>query len=71
MSKLYSSRVIESVLIKNEFVFISQKGSHAKYKNSSGHIVIVPTGKKEIPLGTFYSILKQAGMNIDEFQKLL
>lgn len=63
MSRLYSSRDIKSVLLKLNFNFIHQKGSHAKYKNDEGKIVILPMNRKEIPMGTFRSILRQAGIN--------
>jgi predicted RNA binding protein YcfA (HicA-like mRNA interferase family) len=68
MSKLYSSKDIEYVLKKLNFNLISQKGSHGKYKNPSGRIVILPM---EIPMGTFRSILRQIGINLEEFKKIL
>lgn len=66
MSKLYSSSHIVKVLLSNGFVFISQKGSHQKYRLGS-RTVIVPHPKKEIPIGTFRSIVRQSGLNIDDF----
>ena len=69
MSKLYSSKEIRSVLERLEFSLVSQKGSHRKFKDLKGHIVIVPLGKKEIPLGTFRNILKQAEITLDIFKK--
>jgi len=68
MSKLYSSREITSVLERLKFFFVSQKGSHAKYKDDKGNITIIPMGKKEIPEGTFRSILKQADITLSEFK---
>jgi predicted RNA binding protein YcfA (HicA-like mRNA interferase family) len=68
MSKLYSSREIAAVLQKLGFIQTSQKGSHAKFKNSSEKIVIVPMAKKEIPEGTFRSILKQAEITLSIFK---
>jgi predicted RNA binding protein YcfA (HicA-like mRNA interferase family) len=59
--KRYSSK--EVIKLKNGFVFVSQKGRHVKYKkkvNNDTLIVIVPNNKKEIPNGTFNSILKSA-----------
>lgn len=67
MPKLYSSREIVKVIEKYDFNFVSQKGSHAKYKNTEGRTVIVPMAKKEIPVGTFKSIIKQSGINSKEF----
>jgi len=71
MSKLYSSKDIEYVLKKLNFVLVSQKGSHGKYKNPSGKIVILPMNRKEIPMGTFRSILRQMGINFEDFEKIL
>lgn len=62
MPKLYSSRYIISILLKYGFEFKSQKGSHTKYVKD-GKVVIVPHPKKEIPYGTFISIVKQSGLD--------
>ena len=71
MSKLFSSKEIAQVLSKFGFSHISQKGSYGKFANSTGKVVILPMPKKEIPEGTLRSILRQAGINKDEFKKLL
>ena len=70
MPKLYSSRQIEKILTKNGFTFISQKGSHAKYRKTgkSTLTVILPVGKKEIPHGTFRSILRQSKLEEIDFE---
>ena len=70
MPKLYSSKEIETALLKIGFVFKSQKGSYGKFKHAEGRMVILPMNKKEIPTGTFRSILKQANLPIKEFEKL-
>jgi predicted RNA binding protein YcfA (HicA-like mRNA interferase family) len=67
MPKLYSSKEIVKVLESIDFRFISQKGSHGKFKNTEGRTVIVPMNKKEIPMGTFRSIVKQSGIEVDHF----
>ena len=71
MPKLYSSRHIIKVLLSKDFVYVSQKGSHAKFKKFGNPtlIVIVPTPKKEIPFGTFRSILRQSQLTGDDFEK--
>ena len=71
MPKLYSSKEIVKVIQSLDFLFKSQKGSHAKYKHSDGRIVILPMNKKEIPLGTFRSILKQASLTLQDFEKII
>jgi predicted RNA binding protein YcfA (HicA-like mRNA interferase family) len=70
MPKLYSSSEIIKVLKKRDFVYISQKGSHAKFRKigSPTLTVIVPAGKREIPLGTFKSIMRQANLTEDDFK---
>lgn len=71
MPKLYSSSEIIKVLQKRGFVYVSQKGSHAKFRKVGNSVltVIVPAGKKEIPLGTFKSILRQANLSEDDFRR--
>ncbi|MEK7598776.1 MAG: type II toxin-antitoxin system HicA family toxin [Patescibacteria group bacterium] len=70
-AKFHSSKEIIKVLQKRGFVYISQKGSHAKFRKigSPTLTVIVPAGKKEIPFGTFKSILRQANLTEDSFIK--
>ena len=71
MPKLYSSSKIIKVLQKKGFVYISQKGSHVKFRKTGTPTltVIVPAGKKEIPFGTFKSILRQANLIEKDFRK--
>jgi predicted RNA binding protein YcfA (HicA-like mRNA interferase family) len=67
MPNLLSSQEIIRILQKNGFVFVSQKGSHKKFKKAN-RIVIIPDPKKEIPKGTFASILRQSGLAKDDFR---
>lgn len=71
MPKLYSSSKIIKVLLRKGFVYISRKGSHAKFRKTGSPTltVIVPAGKKEIPLGTFKSILRQTNITEDDFRQ--
>ena len=71
MSKLYSSKEIAYVLSLLGFTFISQKGSHGKFKNEDGYITILPMEKREIPEGTLSGILKQAQISKKRFLELL
>lgn len=70
MPKLYSSSYIIKILLKFGFIFVSQKGSHAKYRKEGNPTltVIVPMERKEIPIGTFRSILRQAQLKEDNFE---
>lgn len=73
MPKLYSARIILSALRRSGFTVISQKGSHIKlYKRTNQKVftVIVPN-HKEIAIGTFSSILRQAGMTKRELEKFI
>ncbi|MBI2004998.1 type II toxin-antitoxin system HicA family toxin [Patescibacteria group bacterium] len=70
MPQLFSSAHIITVLEKNGFYLVSQKGSHTKYRKVNKEkklTVIVPANKKEIPLGTFRSILRQSQLDIKDF----
>jgi len=68
MPKPVSLKVILKVLEIKGFFFVSQKGSHAKYRNSSDPVrtVIVPIHGREIPYGTFRSILRQANLTEED-----
>jgi len=66
MSKLLSSGQIIKTLLKYGFKLVSQRGSHQKY-HKEGFTVIVPAPGKEIPTGTFRSIVRQAGLSVDDF----
>lgn len=71
MPKLYSSDEILRVLTKHGFHLISQHGSHIKYRKQGNPTltVIVPAKRKQIPAGTFNSILKQAALSKEDFEK--
>jgi predicted RNA binding protein YcfA (HicA-like mRNA interferase family) len=67
--KLHSSVAIVKALESKGFEFVSQRGSHAKYRKQGPPklTVIVPAARKEIPLGTFRSILRQSGLDESAF----
>ncbi len=50
------------LLKKDGFVFVRQSGSHAIFKKPGNKNIIVPIHSKEIPKGTLYGILKDAGL---------
>ena len=66
MPKLLSSKAIIAILEREGFAFVSQRGSHAKYRKGK-YTVIVPSPRKEIPIGTFRSIVRQSGLNSTVF----
>ncbi len=61
MPDFSSSELIKKVE-KEGFELHRIKGSHHIFKHSSGKRVVIPHPKKDLPKGTFYSILKQAGL---------
>jgi predicted RNA binding protein YcfA (HicA-like mRNA interferase family) len=70
MPKPFSSKEVAEILLKEGFIFVSQKGSHAKFRSKvagTTATVIVPMGKKEIPLGTLRSIIRQSELPNDRF----
>ena len=71
MPKPYPLRLILNVLESKGFFFISQTGAHAKYRKSGNPTltVIVPIHGKEVRCGTFRSILRQAKLDISDFEK--
>ena len=71
MPKLHTSEAIIKVLVRKGFVFVSQRGSHVKFRKRAGNgilTVIVPADKKEIPHGTFHSILRQSHLDSGDFK---
>jgi predicted RNA binding protein YcfA (HicA-like mRNA interferase family) len=70
MPKPYSLRVVLKVLQSKGFFFVSQNGSHAKYRcqHSPSLTVIIPIHGKDICYGTFRSILRQAKLTEEDFK---
>jgi predicted RNA binding protein YcfA (HicA-like mRNA interferase family) len=52
------------------FAFRSQRGSHRKLRHADGRTAIVPMHRELAP-GTLRSILKQAGLSLDQLRDLL
>ncbi len=63
-------KIILTILQLKGFHFISQKGSHAKFRKSGNptRTVIVKMGEKEIPYGTFRSIVAMTGLTEEDFK---
>ena len=64
----YSAKYLISVLEKNGYSYRRSNGSHQLfYHPGKNKTMIVPVhGKKDLPKGTFYSILQQAGIDKSE-----
>jgi predicted RNA binding protein YcfA (HicA-like mRNA interferase family) len=54
------------------FKVVSQKGSHVKFAKDTpeGKITTIVPRYKEVTIGTISSILRQAGLTVDEFADL-
>ena len=63
-----SAKFLIKTLLKAGFVFRRSKGSHHIYFNkATNKTVIVPLhGNKDLPKATFFTILKQAGIDKNE-----
>jgi predicted RNA binding protein YcfA (HicA-like mRNA interferase family) len=64
----YSAKNLIALLERNGYFFKRANGSHHLFYNPfSGKTVIVPVhGNKDLAKGTFFAILKQAGINKTE-----
>ncbi|MCR4279044.1 MAG: type II toxin-antitoxin system HicA family toxin [bacterium] len=72
MPKPILLKIVLNVLKDKGFFFIRQKGSHARYEKKTSRTtlkVTIKTSKKEIPYGTFRSILIQSGLCEEDFRK--
>jgi len=59
------------VLKKQGFLLVRQKGSHSRYEKvtpQTSFKVTVKVSKKEIPYGTFQSIILQSGLTEEDFR---
>jgi predicted RNA binding protein YcfA (HicA-like mRNA interferase family) len=69
--KALTARQIIRILEANDFQVSRQRGSHVIYKHTTtGRIVPVPLhgGNKTLPIGTFLSIVKQSGIDREDFR---
>ncbi|MCD4790308.1 MAG: type II toxin-antitoxin system HicA family toxin [Bacteroidales bacterium] len=66
----YSSKEVLRKLQKAGFVIKRQSGSHIILRHPNGRQTYVAFHTKDIPIGTFHSILKQSGLTLEEFSKL-
>ena len=64
---ILSSKEVVKRLQKLGFVKVSQKGSHAKYRNLNNNRICIVPMHYEIAKGTLISILEQADIKLSEF----
>lgn len=53
---------VVTLLVENGFELKSQKGSHLKYCKGNRTVIVPEHGKKGVEKGTYYNILRQAGL---------
>ena len=64
-----SAKDVVRVLRKHGFVMVSQRGSHQKWRHTSGRQVIVAMhGSKPVPIGTLKSIVEGSGLTVEDFR---
>lgn len=67
-----NAKQIIKVLVRLGYSEVRQTGSHKHFKKQGEfNIVTVPFHNKDLKSGTLKSILKQAGLSIEELNKLL
>ena len=73
MSKLprISGKECVSVLEKADFYFKRQHGSHIILRRDDPYAQLVVPEHKELDRGTLRAIIRQAGLSVDEFCRLL
>lgn len=70
MSKVpvLSARKVEKVLKEHGFIVKRQIGSHRTFHNPhTGKVTVVPIHSGDVAKGTLRSIIKQAGLTIENF----
>jgi len=66
-------REVKRRLLNAGFVEVSQKGSHVKFRRVTplGTLTAtVPKKNKDVPIGTIGSILRQADINVEQWEEL-
>ncbi|EKD67074.1 MAG: hypothetical protein ACD_48C00611G0002 [uncultured bacterium] len=63
-------KILLTILLAHGFLFVSQNGSHAKFRKSGNPVrtVIIKMSEKEIPYGTFKSIVAMSGLHEEDFR---
>ncbi len=63
-------REVVRKLARAGFTLRRQTGSHARYVHSDGRGVTVPIHPGDVPLAVLRSILRQAGISEDQWERL-
>jgi predicted RNA binding protein YcfA (HicA-like mRNA interferase family) len=54
-------------LVRNGFMLIRQRGSHAHYRHPDGRWTTVPMHNRDLPAGTLRAIFKRTEPPIEDF----
>jgi len=71
VSRTFSGREVTKALRRIGFVVDRQRGSHTFLHNLEKNISVVVPAHKELKKGTLNSILKKAGITIEDLKKLI
>ena len=73
MPKLLSARQVLRALRRAGFEVVSQRGSHIKLKKpiEGGELVVIVPDHRELAEGTLASVVRQARLSREEFERLL
>jgi predicted RNA binding protein YcfA (HicA-like mRNA interferase family) len=66
-----SGQACVKALIKAGFVFKRQEGSHIILRRNNPFCQLVVPDHKELDRGTLRAIIRQSGLSLDDFLKLL
>jgi predicted RNA binding protein YcfA (HicA-like mRNA interferase family) len=66
----FTAREVLARLQRAGFVQIRQSGSHIVLRHPDGRTTYVAMHRRDVPIGTFRKILKQAGMTEGQFRSL-
>ncbi|OGU18032.1 MAG: hypothetical protein A2X61_09430 [Ignavibacteria bacterium GWB2_35_12] len=66
----YKANEILAKLLRAGFIIRRQSGSHIVLRHEDGRQTYVAMHTKDVPTGTFNSILKQAKLTREEFDEL-
>jgi len=71
LSRTFSGKDIVKALRRKGFVVDHQRGSHLFMHNLEKNISVIIPLHKEIKKGTLNSIIKKAGLTVDELKALV
>jgi predicted RNA binding protein YcfA (HicA-like mRNA interferase family) len=71
LSRTFSGRQLVKALHRLGFVVDHQRGSHVFLHNLGRNISVIVPDHKVLKRGTLHSILKKAGMSVEDLQRLV